>query len=615
MSKETQRPEPTRSHSMPRKLLERIGEMSPLEQMLWAVGGVLAIVALIVYTSPRPIDGSAVAAPAPLAYPSARVTATRSAPPTPIPSRTPVGGLSFASADPLIIPTPPPNGVLLTFSPNLDHTGWIGSKELGPHWRDRNLHSGIYQGQELVALIQFDVATLAPGSRILYAAVELSGRNSRYLGTAGEWKVELINPPGVLRWDDLTYDAARQVPSLTTLGDHLAARQLGQSQVNDIVLTPSEMRLLERQIDTGEVTVRLSGPSDGKDNLFTWEAGPGIGEPTLYVVAVPSSFVVITVTPTSADVFAAATMVARQTEQVRLYGTPTPFPRSVATATPGATSIALVTGVPTPESAATATARSAYATAVAATTGTFTPTPRNWVTPTSTPTLILLIPKESLTPIPTPTVAPTRLGAVELAKMPLPRSLYNKIAFLEGPRTDPRAWIMDPDGTHWALLTNRQVYDIAKARDQVSPDGTTFVYQALDQNGYMQLWGKNLNFPDALPQQLTYARGSVVYGQAWSPDGKKITYVSDELWGQEIWILTLEPKDWKRLTVANGIDWWYNQYPSWSPDGRQIVFSSDRGHNGTFSEIWVMNADGSNPRNLGNGSWDAYNPVWIKWQQ
>ncbi|MCG8620575.1 MAG: hypothetical protein MJE68_01070, partial [Proteobacteria bacterium] len=47
--------------------------------------------------------------------------------------------------------------------------------------------------------------------------------------------------------------------------------------------------------------------------------------------------------------------------------------------------------------------------------------------------------------------------------------------------------------------------------------------------------------------------------------------------------------------------------PAWSPDGKQIVFTSLRDGNG---EIYVMNADGTNPVNLTqHREWDT-NPSW-----
>jgi TolB protein len=47
--------------------------------------------------------------------------------------------------------------------------------------------------------------------------------------------------------------------------------------------------------------------------------------------------------------------------------------------------------------------------------------------------------------------------------------------------------------------------------------------------------------------------------------------------------------------------------PAWSPDGRRIVFVSNR--NG-FRELWIMNADGTAPRILTHLNGMVYTPAW-----
>ena len=60
----------------------------------------------------------------------------------------------------------------------------------------------------------------------------------------------------------------------------------------------------------------------------------------------------------------------------------------------------------------------------------------------------------------------------------------------------------------------------------------------------------------------------------------------------------------RRLTTLPGFD----GDPSWSPDGKKIVFESTRSGN---ADIWVMNADGTNPRHLTPRSADFDgDPAW-----
>ena len=48
--------------------------------------------------------------------------------------------------------------------------------------------------------------------------------------------------------------------------------------------------------------------------------------------------------------------------------------------------------------------------------------------------------------------------------------------------------------------------------------------------------------------------------------------------------------------------------PSWSPDGKRIAFVSTREGN---REIYVMDADGKNPRRLTNNPRNDIDPVWF----
>jgi hypothetical protein len=54
--------------------------------------------------------------------------------------------------------------------------------------------------------------------------------------------------------------------------------------------------------------------------------------------------------------------------------------------------------------------------------------------------------------------------------------------FLSGSRDAPTAFMMDPDGKNIVLVTNKEVYDIAAARDIFSPNGIVEAFNSADQN-------------------------------------------------------------------------------------------------------------------------------------
>ena len=524
---------------------------------------------------------------------------------TPTPTRTPT-----LTPTPQGAPTPAANGVSLILSPDLQATGWAGSSATGLFRPDNDLNVGVLKGQVYSSIVQYDLSGLAPGSKVSYAAFEITGRDANNLGTAGQWTLDILDTK-TSAWDKATYDTVRQIPALFTLAGPLQSTELAAGVKRRFVFSSQQLGLLAKQIDIGSVSIRLSGPTQGSDNLFIWDGSPGTRQPTLYLVAIPAPFAVITPIPTPGDVFAAATLSVGQTLQAFKFGTPTALPRSLATTTP--LPFVVYTDVPTAVNPAEAAVTAAYVTAVAVTTGTNTPLPPNWVLATPPP---LMVPYASLTAAPTFTPTVAAIWPPELAKRPLPGVLYNKIAFLGGSRDAPTAWVIDPDGTHLAQLSDRTYYDIAAARDIISPDGIYMLYNAPDNSArqILQIWRSKINSPSTSAEQLTFFTRGISYAAVWSPDGSKIAYTSTKD-GREQEIFTFDfndPHKWPRLTFSQDSYLW-NQYPTWSPDGKQIAFSSDRGHLSLFTEIWIMNSDGSGAKNLGNGILDSWAPVWIKW--
>ena len=78
---------------------------------------------------------------------------------------------------------------------------------------------------------------------------------------------------------------------------------------------------------------------------------------------------------------------------------------------------------------------------------------------------------------------------------------------------------------------------------------------------------------------------------AWSPDGRKLAFVSQRDGNSEIYVMNADGSGQRRLTWSEGDD----THPSWSPDGRQLVFDSNR--DGIWN-LYVMEAGGGAERRL-----------------
>ena len=93
----------------------------------------------------------------------------------------------------------------------------------------------------------------------------------------------------------------------------------------------------------------------------------------------------------------------------------------------------------------------------------------------------------------------------------------------------------------------------------------------------------------------------------WSPDGKQLIFASnrepnqDEFFNYDLFTLQLADNTIHRLTATESCEY----SPVWSPDGKSIAYLgtrrglTDRETTMEDTHVWVMNADGSNRREIG----------------
>jgi Tol biopolymer transport system component len=167
--------------------------------------------------------------------------------------------------------------------------------------------------------------------------------------------------------------------------------------------------------------------------------------------------------------------------------------------------------------------------------------------------------------------------------------INGKIAFTSARTGNSDIWVMNPNGTGQRDLTRSSAADTLP---QWSPRGKLILFQS---------YRNQREFPDDADVYVMQANGrdlrEVTFSNAfdgdpaWSPDGKRIVFESRRDGNTEIYTINANGSGTKRLTANNVFD----GDPAWSPDGKSIAFASDRDGN---REIYVMNADGSNERRL-----------------
>ncbi len=144
-----------------------------------------------------------------------------------------------------------------------------------------------------------------------------------------------------------------------------------------------------------------------------------------------------------------------------------------------------------------------FATDTAVAIASFTKTPTSTVTPTNTPTTV-----PTLTDTPTIVLSPTAFAG------------GGRIAFSASPYGSSQLYIINPDGSDLAQLTNLSGVNVAPH---------------------------------------------------WSPDGKQIVFFSTRNGNEEIYVINTDGSGLRRLTNNRAAD----EYPDWSPDGTTIVFASN----------------------------------------
>jgi tricorn protease len=133
-----------------------------------------------------------------------------------------------------------------------------------------------------------------------------------------------------------------------------------------------------------------------------------------------------------------------------------------------------------------------------------------------------------------------------------------------------------------------------------SPDGRKIAYIS-DRSGEEEVWLVNQD-GSGKPEQLTSGHQAMLYAPEWAPDGKRIAFSDKD---GKLYVLTLAEK--KEIVVADESRGQLFDY-TWSADGSQLAFSLSNPGGTRSVHIWSV-ADGQ-LRRVTDPMFNAYGPAW-----
>jgi Tol biopolymer transport system component len=170
------------------------------------------------------------------------------------------------------------------------------------------------------------------------------------------------------------------------------------------------------------------------------------------------------------------------------------------------------------------------------------------------------------------------------------------------PLPDFEIYTATPDGGDLRRLTNSPGYD---AEATLSPDGSRIVFTST-RDGDLDIYTMNVDGSDV--RRLTSALG-YDGGPFYSPDGRQIVYRASRPTGDaaadyrrllaenvvrpselEIWVMDADGSNQRQVTALGGA----NFAPYFHPDGRRVIFASNH-HNprGRNFDVFLVNLDGT----------------------
>lgn len=187
-------------------------------------------------------------------------------------------------------------------------------------------------------------------------------------------------------------------------------------------------------------------------------------------------------------------------------------------------------------------------------------------------------------------------GVAGVASSEIVFSGSSEITSSGGRRRVKEIYIADYDGGKVTQVTHHGSISI---KPKFSPDGKKIAYLSYkDRYPWLYVYDRRTGASTALSKRV-----GLNHAPAWSPDGRRIALVLSKDANTEIYIKNTDGTGEQRLTKHRASD----TSPAFSPDGRRLVFVSDRAGR---PQLFLMRDDGSDVRRLSFQGGSSYDPAW-----
>jgi Tol biopolymer transport system component len=213
--------------------------------------------------------------------------------------------------------------------------------------------------------------------------------------------------------------------------------------------------------------------------------------------------------------------------------------------------------------------------------------------------------------------------AIIHAGLPLVSPSSPRILFQSNRTGKNQLWLINADGTGERQLTNRNA-DVSHA--QWARNGKSILYSVMtgDSSRLYEMWPDTTlperlvgSFPGRAPElspsrsQILYASGPYsssrlvmtdslgggarqvtgdawnVWSGVWSPDARQIAYTASNKSGISVWVMNADGSQARQLTHLTPQEG-RAQMPAWSPDSHHLAFQANASSPRGKSTIWVV---------------------------